>query len=366
MKILLLIDSLIRGGKERRMLELVKGLKAYPEIKVELVIFKNKIEYPEVFELNIATHIIERKPKKDPRVFYKLYRICQQFKPDIIHSWGTMPSIYAIPSAKLCNIKLINGNVTNAPLKISKLNTNYLRAKFTYLFSDMIIGNSKAGLKAYNTPKDRSQCIYNGFDFTRIADLEDKATIKAQLQIKTPKVVGMVGAFFARKDYETYIAAACEVLKTRKDVSFLAIGDGPDYPYFKAKIPKIYKDKILLPGMMKKVESVINIFDIGILSTNTKVHGEGISNAILEYMVMGKAVIASAGGGTNEIVVDQETGYLVPPCNPDAMATQINYLLDRPNLAKKMGEKGEKRITECFSLKRMQEDYVALYDRLMK
>ena len=84
MKILFLIDSLIKGGRERRLIELIKGLHGIPDFQTELILFRNVIDYPEIHALGIPLHILERKPKKDPRVFYRLYKICRRFEP----GWG--------------------------------------------------------------------------------------------------------------------------------------------------------------------------------------------------------------------------------------------------------------------------------------
>ena len=78
-----------------------------------------------------------------------------------------MTAVYAIPACKLLNIKLINGMVVDTPVKKNILNKNWLRARLTFPFSDLIIGNSKAGLIAYKAPTKKSRCIYNGMDFER-------------------------------------------------------------------------------------------------------------------------------------------------------------------------------------------------------
>lgn len=364
MKILLLIDSLVSGGRERRLIELIKGFRNYPDVQLKLVIFSDKIHYEEIYDLNISFIIIRRIPKKNPMVFYKLYKICRDWKPDLMHSWGTMSAIWTIPSSILLNIKLINGNVTDAPANMGFFNKNLIRAKLSFPFSAVIVGNSKAGLLAYKVPKRKALCIYNGFDFKRINDLKDKILIRNQFNIKKTKVIGMVGGFFERKDYDTYVKAALSVLNSRKDVTFIAVGDGPNLKKLKEMIPDNYSLHFVFTGIQKDVESIINIFDIGVLSTNTKVHGEGISNAILEYMALGKPVVATSGGGTNEILENLKTGILIPPDSPEVMAIKLNYLLDNPNEAMKMGIEGKNRISKLFSLVEMTNSYYKLYQKL--
>lgn len=365
MKILLLIDSLVSGGRERRLIELIKGLRNYPDVQLKLVIFSDKIHYQEIYELGLPVIILKRVPKKNPLVFLKLFKLCREWKPQLIHSWGTMSAIWSIPSTLLLHIKLINGNVTDAPPNMRFFSKELIRAKLSFPFSTVVVGNSKAGLAAYKVPKEKALCIYNGFDFNRINDLKDKGSIRNQFNIQNAKVIGMVGGFFERKDYETYIRAALLVLKQRRDVTFMAVGEGPNLLKCKEIIPPDYKSYFKFTGVQKDVESIINIFDIGVLSTNTKVHGEGISNAILEYMALGKPTIATSGGGTNEIVGHLKTGILIPPNSPETMAEQLIYLLDNPTKAKAMGLEGNCQIQQSFSLEKMTSVYYELYEKLL-
>ncbi len=365
MKILLLIDSLVSGGRERRLIELIKGLMVYDEVQLNLVVFSEKIHYQEVFKLGIPVTVIKRVPKRNPLTFYRLFKLCKRWDPDLIHSWGTMSAIFAIPTCILLRIKLINGNITDATKNMSFFHEELFRARLTFPFSTAIIGNSQAGLEAYKVSSRKGICIYNGFNFERISNLKDKNEIRKKFNINSKKVVGMVGGFFDRKDYETYINAALGVLSQRKDVTFVAVGEGPNLAKYKAMIPSEYDSSFIFTGAQKDVESIINIFDIGVLATNSKVHGEGISNAILEYMALGKPVVATKGGGTNEIIVHNNTGILIEPHSLEVMANKILYLLKNPKESIVMGQEGKKRIGNFFSMDKMTNSYYELYQHLM-
>ena len=362
MKILFFIDSLTAGGKERRFVELIKGLQKYPDIKCELAIMSDEIHYTGIHKLNVRIHYLIRKWKKDPNILLKLYQLCKEFKPDIIHSWGSMPSVYALPIAKLLGIKFINAMISDAPLKLKVFNKAWIRSKLTFPFSDIILSNSNAGLKSYNAQKQKSYCIHNGFDFKRLKKIEDKESVKSKFGIKTNKILGMVASFRDEKDYDTYIKAANTLLQRRQYITFLAIGDGKNLPYCKQVVKSKYKDKIKFLGKQNDVESLINIFDIGVLSTYT----EGISNVVMEYMALGKPVIATDGGGTKELIIDGETGFLVEQKNYIQLADKIEYLLDNKEAAAIMGSKGRERIKQEFSLEKMTNSYVTLYNSLLK
>jgi glycosyltransferase involved in cell wall biosynthesis len=118
--------------------------------------------------------------------------------------------------------------------------------------------------------------------------------------------------------------------------------------------------------MRSDVESIINAFDIGILLTDLERHGEGISNSIMEYMAAGKPVIATDGGGTREIVIDGETGFLVPQKSPERVAETIDKLLNDDELRRNMGLMGKQMIQREFNIHRMTSEHVELYEKLAR
>lgn len=356
MKLLFCIDCLTAGGKERRLSELIKFLTLKEDMQVELIIMRKDVHYKEVFELGIKIHYLIRKTKKDISVFNKFYNICKVYRPDIVHAWDSMTTIYAIPACQLLNIKFINGIIVNAPQKNKLFDTNWIRAKLTFPFSNIIIGNSKAGMAAYGAPKRKSHFIYNGFNFDRINNIIPEQAIRENLKIKTKYLVGMVATFSEYKDYKTYFNAAQLVLSKRNDITFLAIGGKTDSDEARSCVSDKYADHFRYLGMRSDVESLVSAMDICILST----FSEGISNSILEYMALGKPVIATSGGGTVEIVEDQKTGFLIGLSNPDELAEKIEILLNDEELRNKMGLAGKERIRDFFSIEKMVEKYIAI------
>jgi glycosyltransferase involved in cell wall biosynthesis len=264
MKVLFFIESLRAGGKERRIVELLKGLTQHPEVKIELVLTRKEIHYQEVYNLNLPIHIIERKfLKKDPLLFFKFYRIAKNFRPDIIHVWGNMVAVYSLPAVKLLGIPLLNNQITDATP-----NQKPLGKDLVFKHSTRIIANTQAGLVAYNAPPEKSGVIYNGFNFNRLEKLEAPAVVRQRFNIKTPFVAAMVATFSPYKDYTTYLKAAINILQKRNDVTFLCIGDGDDGK-FKAMVPQGLQKNILFLGKQDKVESIMNACDLGVLMTPT-------------------------------------------------------------------------------------------------
>jgi glycosyltransferase involved in cell wall biosynthesis len=360
MKILFYTDILRAGGKERRIVELLKGL-TQQGISCEIVVMEEQIDYPLIYQLGIPIHFLTYKPPKDPTPFWRFYKLCKSIKPDIVHSWSPMCTFYALPTVKLLGIKLVVSQIVNSPGHVKPFSKVWLSNNLIFPFVDAIVSNSKAGLRDYHPPVNKSLCIHNGFDFARASDLTDKDTVRDRYGIKTSFIVGMVASMGKSKDYDSYLHAASMVLAKRKDVTFLAVGDGPDFQRLQESIHKEDLPYIKLLGKQTCVEEIMNVCDIGVLSTFT----EGISNSILEFMALGKPVIATEGGGTNEIVFDNETGYLVPQRSPFKLAEKIEYFINNPNEIINMGRAGKIRVENAFSLGRMIRDFITLYERLL-
>lgn len=359
MKILFFIDGLRLGGKQRRLIELLKGLKKHSEFEIVVVSVRKEISYKDFYQLHLPIIFIEKKRKFDPSIFYKFYNITKKYKPEIVHTWSSMNTAYAFFAKMLSKFVLINSQITDAPHKINWVSRFGVQTKLNFIFSDLILANSKAGLLSYNAPINKSRYIHNGYDFKRLQDLKNPEVIKEKFNIRTKYAVSMVGDFAERKDYPTYIKAAEKTTEIRNDVTFLAIGGGKYFKRFKQKVKD--NDRIIFTGKQSDVESIINVMDICVLMTNNEVHGEGISNAIMEYMAMNKPVIASAGGGTDEIVKHNHSGFLIKPKSSRELCERIIFLLDNQKIAVEMGKAGRKVIEEEFSLKKMISSFERLY-----
>lgn len=369
MRILFFIDNLLPGGKERRFIELVKGLKAFPAIEFEIVVMNQNIHYKQVFELGNKIYFLERKIKKDISVVKKFYQICKDYRPDMIHTWDGMTAIISIPACKLLNIKLINGMITDTPVKQNVFNNTWLRAKLTFLFSDKIVGNSHAGLLGYGAPFKKSVCIYNGMDFKRFENLDDPDILRRKIFSNSNNsdfIVGMVAAFEARKDYKTFIKAALSLIQLSQSIRFILVGDGTDFIRMKNSVPVEFSHKIVFLGKRSDVEAIVNLFDVGVLLTNAKVHGEGISNSLIEYMALGKPVIATSGGGTNEAIINDENGYLINPSDSNALVNCIQKLVTDKSLRFRLGSKSKEMAYRIFDLQIMTENYFKMYHEVSK
>jgi glycosyltransferase involved in cell wall biosynthesis len=367
-KILFLIDSLGGGGMQRRMSELVRAIHNSNKFEIELIAFKKNMDYKNNLEIGFHIHYIPRSDNFDVSVFFKIYRICKDFKPDLIHSWDAISTFYIIPSKLLLGIKLINSQIADAPANVPRFSANYILKEINFRFSNLIISNSNAGLKSYKAPGNRSMHIHNGFNYKRLENIKDKDQVTKSLGINTTHVIGMIAHYSRFKDYTTFINAAKKILEIRNDITFICAGKdlGAKKEYADLIQSDSQKNHIKLLDRQSEIESIINVFTIGVLCTKNEVHSEGISNSILEYMAMGKPVIASSGGGTSEILVDGKTGFILPSNDHNILADKILFLLDNPKISSEMGVNSRKRILDKFNLEKKSQEYMEVYRNLYK
>ena len=365
MKIIFFIGTLATGGKERRLVELLKYLKENTNYEILLVLRQGKINYEAFYEIGINYKILTKSYiKKDPRLPFYFLSICRRYKPNLIHTWGSMPTFVAILSSLILHIPLINSQITSAPPKESISLGQRMLNKINFAFSDKIISNSYAGIESFNPPRRKSIVIYNGIDLQRFEDLTDKDLIKEKYGIITPFVVIMVASFTKNKDYNRFIRIANIICQDRKDISFLCVGGpGKDISYFElAKKIAANNPLIIFTGIISEVEALVNACDIGVLFSP---YGEGISNAILEYMALSKPVIAYDSGGTREVIKNGENGFLIKNEDDEQISKIIIELIDNYKLRKKLGENGRKKIEEYFNIQKMGKEYMNIYNKFI-
>lgn len=358
-KILYIVDGLRSGGKERRVLSLLKKLTSIQGYQLELILLNKEVHFKEVFDLKIKTHIVDRSELSYFSIFKKVLKIKRTFSPDVIHAWDTLSTLYAIPISKFNRVKLMTSKITDAPPHHKRLSSYGILSEICFQFSDFILANSRAGLLAYKVSNKKSRVIYNGFDFKRLQNLNPEAPLKRSIGVDKKFIVSMVASFSAKKDFKTFIKAAEEVLKRRDDIAFLCVGDGPQ----REKLQELHqKDTIIFLGKRDDVESLVNISDIGVLLSTD---GEGISNSLLEFMALGKPVIASNNNGNKELILHGKTGLILNSNDDKELADKLMNMLSDEKRSREMGANGEERVKNVFAIDRMVLEFKEVYKNVL-
>lgn len=363
-KILFFIGTLSSGGKERRLLELMTYLDRSDKYSMFLVTKQTEVMFENFQKLRVEWVSLSAK-KLTLGSFFEFFRIAKEIKPDFVHTWGSKQTLIAVPYHLIFKgSKLVNSQITSAPPKMPP--SEKLIAKINFHFSDVILSNSIAGIDAYGPPKEKALVIYNGLNLNRFEHLPDKTAIRDKFNIKTKYAVIMVATYSKNKDYDRFFNVGKALSRLRADTTFVGVGFfGDDGTIFR-NISTICEGNDLLlpiPGT-KEVEALVNACDIGVLFSNAKVHGEGISNSIIEYMALGKPVIANDAGGTREVVMNDWNGFLFNDESDAIIAAKIDSLLNSPEKLALMGLRSKEKIMNEFTLERMGAEFEKVYQQL--
>ncbi len=183
----------------------------------------------------------------------------------------------------------------------------------------------------------------------------DAAAPAPELSGLSRPVVGCVGQLSPEKGQTVLAAAWPAVLARHPSASLVLVGDGPQHPTIKA-LALQSSDRVLLAGFRDDVPAWLKGFDVYVQPSLA----EGLGTSVLDAMGCRLPVVASRVGGLPE-AVDESTGLLVPPGNPEALADAIETLLGDPRRARSLGEAGRRRVAEAFGVKRMVEQYLDVY-----
>ena len=362
MKILYIINGFGGGGKERRLLQLTKGL-IDKGVSILILSVSTRKNYDIKFDApNIQ--IIELQEINRVKIINFISYYLKNFKPDIVHLWCSIPivSIVTAVGKFIYRYKLIAGFIADAnPITGTLLK---IVTQFVYIIADAVVGNSKAGIIAQKAPSRKSFVIYNGFDFARLNNLQNIS--KKQYGINHKYIVSMFARVDECKDYNMFLNVAKRIESLNKNILFLGIGQGSMLDTYKNKLTSEKIGNVIFLGFRKDVEALLKISDICLLFTNNNYHAEGISNSILEAMAAGKPIIATDGGGTPEIIINDIDGYIIQPHDCDAAANLIIKLIEKESLRVQIGNNAQKKIHQKFSLERMTNEYINLYSNLLK
>ncbi|MBY0276183.1 glycosyltransferase [Candidatus Binatia bacterium] len=171
-------------------------------------------------------------------------------------------------------------------------------------------------------------------------------------------LVGMVGRLSWKKGYEFALQAAARLRDRIPGVRFDIVGDGEQRRELEEMAQRLgLGDTVRFLGQRRDVADLMRGFDCFVLSSVI----EGMPNALLEAMALGRPAVTTSAGGSAEVVIDGESGLVVPPGDPTALAVAVERVLRDPELARRLGAAGERRVRDSFSLDTMLRAFDHLY-----
>ncbi len=293
---------------------------------------------------------------------WRLSRVLKQLKPDIVHAHDphgvAMAALALSMSTQLAKPPLVVARRVDFHLRGSSLSRWKYRQVDCFICASeairqMLIGDGVPGLRAVT--------VHEGIDIERV-DAAPPASVHEDLWLPHhAPIVGNVAALVPHKGQRHLIEAARLVLPHVPDARFVIAGEGELRPALERQIKEHHLEKhVLLAGFRPDILSMHKAFDIFVMSSVT----EGLGTSLMDAMAAGKPIVATTAGGIPEVVVDGETGFLVPPRDHEAMAAAIVRLLKDEPLRRAMGDAGRTRACRLFSAERMVQNTLRVYQRV--
>lgn len=364
-----IIHRLHIGGLENGLVNLINNMDE-EKFRHVVICMTEYTDFRYRFNREVPCYALHKKEGQDFAVFLRLWRLLREIQPDIVHTRniGTLECVVpAVLSGVGVRLHGEHGRDIN-DLHGENRKHNYLR-KFVSPWIYSFIALSKdleSWLKhAVGITPEKVIQIYNGVDTKKFRPQLTDMRIKslADFDNRDSVIIGTVGRMRREKDplnlVNAFIRLADSMPEYKDKLCLHMLGDGELYNEVKQTLDDAgYLDNAWLPGARNDVSELMQNMDMFVLPSK----GEGISNTILEAMACGLPVIATNVGGNPELVVDGETGCLVPSCDSAALADAIAMYMQTPELLSKHGAAGRDRVLSNFSMKNMVDSYTNLYE----
>ena len=293
---------------------------------------------------------------------WRLSRVVRQLQPDILHAHDphgvAMAALALSMSTQPRKPRLVASRRVDFHLAKHALSKwKYRQVRLFVCASEAI----RQILLRDGIPAARAVTVHEGIDVDAVR-AAPPAPLHQDLWLPhEAPVVGNIGALVPHKGQRYLVDAAAAVVQRQPDTRFVIAGEGELRSALEAQIKaRLLTKHVLLAGFRADVFSVLRALDVFVMSSTT----EGLGTSLLDAMACGKPVVAAAVGGIPEVVVDGETGLLVPPRDPDALAHAILRLLDDPALRARMGAAGLARVRDRFTAEAMVARTLQAYARL--
>jgi len=210
-------------------------------------------------------------------------------------------------------------------------------------------------------PKNKAITVSKGHDPAWYKDVEEGQL--SPFNFPDRAVIVSIVANARRMKGIPYLLQAMELMSKNSMLYFLLIGRGLDAPDTIKRLEQIgWRDRVVFAGFRKDVLSLVKSCDISLLPS---VKGEGLSKVLLESLFLAKPTIMTNIGGNRGLAIHNETGLVIPPRDPKAMADALNLLANNQDLREKMGFAGQAYIRTHYTVDRSVMELKEVYENLL-
>ena len=344
--------TLKTGGLERILTDIARHHDASESVPEFLAIREVGRFADEIRRTGCPVHLLQ--PSGRIGLIRQMVRLFRRGHFDVVHTHNTYPHLYASIAARLAGVSVVVN--TRHGQRAGHGWKSRTQFRWASRLVDRIVAVSDDAARlcvdADGVAARRVIRIWNGIDLN---DFSFTGPAAAPIAIS-------VARLSAEKDFPTLLRAVALAIREVPDLQLKLVGDGAE----RTKLEGLTREL----GITSCVEFLGERTDVPHLLAQagffvTSSLTEGISLTLLEAMAVGLPVVATAVGGNSEIVVDDVTGKLVPPANPEALARAIVDMCRSENRWPALGRAGRNRVSDHFEVHRMVADYERLYRELL-
>lgn len=369
MKILHLISGGDTGGAKTHVLSLIDKLSK--DVSIKLICFIEDQFYEDGKSMGLDIEVYNQKNRFDFTVIERLKDLINSEEYNIVHCHGARANFIGMFLKRKVNVSFVT--TIHSDYKLDFKDNFYKKVLFTKLneialkrfdYYIAVSNNFKEMLESRGFNSKKIFTVYNGIDFEKKVKIIEKTKFLESygIEYNDEKIIGIAARLDTNKSVNTLIEASQQVLIQRSDVKFLIAGTGDEASNLQqAIVDNCLDEKVYMLGFVKENYSFFNAIDINILTSKS----ESFPYVILEGAKCKKTIISTDVGGIGDLVIKGKNGYLFEVENSKELGEFILKTLENDKY-KIMGEELYKTVKSNFSLEKMSQDHVKIYQKIKK
>ena len=362
------VDMLALAGMEYGVVKLVNRLDRERFHSIIVCMRHQRDEVKALLSSEVAVFEMRKQSGRNWRVIGRLAALFRSERIDIVHSHNWSTFLYAVLAARLARVPIVvhgehgKDDTLRHPQRL-------LGSRLLARGVDCVCAVSRdlegEVVRDWGVPPARVHWIPNGVDLEAFGGDDRSEALRRELELAPGDLVVMnTGGFRTVKDHSTLLRAFALVHREDSCARLLLIGHGgADEARANVEREAValgVREAVRFAGVRTDMPRLLRTCDVYVNSSRY----EGMSNTILEAMAAGRPVVATAVGGTPDLVGDGVTGFLVPAGEPEPMARRVLELLNDAGLRERMGTAGRARMEAVHSMPGMVRAYASLYSEL--
>jgi glycosyltransferase involved in cell wall biosynthesis len=371
-----LLGSAVAGGAERQELALAERLPR-DRFRIEFLVIGGTLDYRDrLLATGVRAHFLRAPAPPNETMLHGMRRragMASRFVPtvrrgryDIIDAWLYPADVLAALTRHLTGTAVVMSGRRNihphdrfGPL-VGPLDSIVAR------LTDAVVANSEPAaanaIQAHRTDPAKLRIIRNGVEPIEPLQPPERARWRRAMGVDDDSlVIGCVGNYRSVKRHELLINAFAIIAPDHPDVRLVLVGEGETRAALEQQVARLgLQQRVRLHGSEADARPLYGAFDIVAQAS----HSEGLPNAMLEAASAGRAIVATAAGGTVEVVTDGETGLLVPVDEVGSLAAALRRVVEDSDLRDRLGREASQRTRERFGMERFVREYGDLYEEL--